>query len=100
MKDEEFVDWNFAIAKAKANLPLLVDMVEVIMKEHFIRSKALKSYYVDRGEFREAFSSMASDLNKHPETEGHIAIELGMMLMVTGHLDTYDGIYSYIVGFN
>lgn len=44
-----------------------------------------------------AFSSMASDLSKHAETEGHIGIGLGMQLMMT---DNLHDMRRYIEGFN
>ena len=49
---------------------------------------------------QEALTSMFSDLGKNPETEGHIAIELGTMLMLTGDLTHPDDVRRFIEGFN
>ena len=47
MKDEEFVDFHTTIAKMKANLPLQIELAEVIMAEFPIRCKAMKRYFDD-----------------------------------------------------
>ncbi len=47
-----------------------------------------------------AFSSIASDLGKHPETEGHSGIMLGMMMLLVGQLDAPDAMRRFINGFN
>lgn len=52
------------------------------------------------GDIAGAYASMVSDLRKHPETEGHQAIELGMMLMIGGHLSSKDEMVEFIDGFN
>lgn len=59
--------------------------------------RALK--YADRGDDTNAMASMMSDLGKHPETKGHIGIELGMMLAVGGMLKGYE-MRKWIEGFN
>jgi len=43
---------------------------------------------------------MASDLSKHPDTEQHAAIQLGMMLLLGGHLNSQAKMRKFIVGFN
>ena len=43
---------------------------------------------------------MGSDLNKHPETRDHIEMQLGMMLLMAGHLSTADKMRDFIKGFN
>ena len=43
---------------------------------------------------------MASDLEKHPETSGHIGIQLGMMQLMSGFLNTPEKMRHYINGFN
>ncbi len=45
----------------------------------------------------QAFTSMASDLDKHEETRGHIGIELGMMMLMT---DNLRDMKNFIEGFN
>jgi hypothetical protein len=39
-------------------------------------------------------------LKKHPETENHAAIGLGMMLLFSGNLRRPDEIRKFIEGFN
>lgn len=46
---------------------------------------------------QQAFTSMASDLSKHDETRGHVAIELGFMLLMT---DNIGDMREFIEGFN
>lgn len=41
-----------------------------------------------------------SDLTKHPETEGHAAIELMMILAMGGHLSTPHRVREFIEGIN
>jgi hypothetical protein len=69
-------------------------------KEHldWCKERALK--YVDDNDLINAFASMTSDLGKHPDTENHVGIEMGMMLVVSGQLDTQDKMRNYIEGFN
>ncbi len=47
-----------------------------------------------------AFASMVSDLNKHPETQDHLGNVLGMTLLVNGHLSTRDEMRKHIEGYN
>lgn len=68
--------------------------------EHLAMSKARALKYVDAGEVTQAYTSMVSDLNKHPETSNHGAIQLGMMLMMGGHLSTPEKMREFINGFN
>ncbi len=56
--------------------------------------------YVDNGDLTNAYSSMASDLGKHEETKNHVAISLGMMLMMSGKLSTQEEMRKFIEGFN
>jgi len=68
--------------------------------EHLQWCKNRALEYVDNGDLQEAFASMASDLRKHPETESHCGIQLGMALLMNGHLDTADKMIKWIDGFN
>ena len=57
--------------------------------EHLAWCKQRALECCDSGDAEEAFSSMASDLRKQPETAHHNAtIMLGMHLMMIGDLDT------------
>jgi hypothetical protein len=46
-----------------------------------------------------AWASMVSDLSKHDGTRGHVAIELGMMLLSAGKLSTKEEMAKFIDGF-
>ena len=67
--------------------------------EHLAWCKARALEYLP-GNPDEAFASMMSDLNKHDETRGHSAMELGMMLKMGGHLSSADETRKFIKGFN
>ena len=43
---------------------------------------------------------MTSDLNKHEETRGHVGIELGIMELMAGFLDTSERMRRHIEGYN
>jgi len=68
--------------------------------EHLEWCKRRALEYVDAGDLSQAYASIASDLSKHPETEGHVAIQLGMMLMISGNLNTPSEMRKFIEGFN
>ena len=68
--------------------------------EHLTWCKKRALEYVEAGDLHRAFASMASDLGNHPETEGHAAIQLGMMLMMGGNLNTPQKMREFIEGFN
>jgi sulfite exporter TauE/SafE len=77
-----------------------MDMAIETRAEHLAWCKQRALAYVDAGDLTNAFASMGSDLNKHPETQGHAGIELGMMLIVSGHLSTQAEMRKFIEGFN
>ena len=68
--------------------------------EHMQWCKDRAIQEIDRGNVQEGFMSMVSDLGKHPETEGHIAIQLGMMQLMGGFLNTPHAMKEFINGFN
>lgn len=68
--------------------------------EHMQWCKDRANDEIDRGNIQEGFMSMVSDLGKHPETQGHIGIELGMMQLMGGFLSTPDAMRKFINGFN
>lgn len=68
--------------------------------EHLKWCKERANECLDNGNISEAFTSMASDLSKHPETEDHMGIELGMMLLLGNQLETEYQMKEYIDGFN
>lgn len=76
------------------------DTKEVTRSEHMAWCKKRALEYVDAGNTRDAYASMVSDLNKHPETANHAAIQLGMMLLMTGRLSSTEDMRAFIEGFN
>jgi hypothetical protein len=52
------------------------------------------------GDVQQAFTSMASDLGKHPETDHHSGIQVGMGLLIIGSLSTPEKMRKFIEGFN
>jgi hypothetical protein len=68
--------------------------------EHLAWCKQRALAYVDAGDLQNAFASMASDLNKHPETANHAGAELGMMMMMGGLLTSPADMRPFIEGFN
>ena len=64
----------------------------------FAKDRALE--YCDLDEPAQALSSLFSDLNKHPDTQGHAAVELGAMLALGGHLRTSQQVREFVVGVN
>lgn len=68
--------------------------------EHLAWCKERALAYCDVGDATNAWASMASDLTKHPETEKHAAIELGMMMLMGGQLNSVPDMRKFIEGFN
>lgn len=69
-------------------------------KEHLEWCKKRALEYLDMGDTTNAFASMVSDLRKHEETEDHPAIQLGIMLKMSGALNDTDEMRKFIEGFN
>lgn len=69
-------------------------------QEHLDWCKQRALEYVEAGDVNQAFASMGSDLGKHDETKNHAAIELGMMLLMGGHLNSQEKMRKFIQGFN
>ncbi len=68
--------------------------------EHLKWCKDRALEYVDLGDTTQAYASMISDMRKHSETENHSGIELGMMMVMQGHLSTQKEMRKFILGFN
>jgi len=68
-------------------------------KEHLEWSKKRAFEYIERGDFEGAWSSMVSDLSNNDELKDHIAIDLGTMMMVGGHLNTKESMKKFIEDF-
>lgn len=69
-------------------------------EEHLAWCKRRALQYIEHGDVDQAFTSMASDLSKHPELSNHPGIELGAALFFNGHLGTADKMRRFIEGFN
>lgn len=69
-------------------------------QEHLGWCKQRAREYLDKGDVQNAYASMGSDLGKHPETAGHAGIQMGLMLMLGGHLNSVDEMRKFIEGFN
>lgn len=68
--------------------------------EHLAWAKQRALEYVERGDLKNAVVSMASDLTKHPETKDHPGLQLGMMMLMAGHLSSPQAMREFIEGFN
>ena len=68
--------------------------------EHLAWAKQRALQYCDIGDTASAYASMASDLHKHSETEKHPGIDLGAMLLFSGHLSSVPEMRKFIEGFN
>jgi hypothetical protein len=69
-------------------------------QKHLEWCKERALQYVEAGELTQAYSSMASDMRKHKETENHMGLELGLGLLMGGHLDTAAQMKKFIEDFN
>jgi hypothetical protein len=70
-------------------------------EEHLEWAKRRALEYLDAGDSRQAFTSMMSDLRKHPELENHIGGTIGVgFMMLSGWIDNPVEVRRWIVGFN
>lgn len=69
-------------------------------EEHLAWAKARALQYVEIGELQNAFTSLGSDLSKHPETNNPELMMLGMRLLAGGALATPEAMRLWIEGFN
>lgn len=68
--------------------------------EHLKWCKTRALELVDLGELIQAYTSMMSDMRKHPSTADHAGLDLGMSLLLNGHLATPKQMREFIEGFN
>ncbi len=68
--------------------------------EHLQWCKDRALEYVEQGDTTNAFTSFMSDMSKHDETANHMALEMGTMLLIGGHLSTPHEVKQWIEGFN
>ena len=69
-------------------------------EEHLMWCKQRALAYVNAGNINEAFHSMASDLQKHPETKDHPELEAFIPLRWLGRLSTPRAMREFIEGFD
>ena len=67
--------------------------------EHLALCKRRAIEAMEHGGTVDAWACMVSELNKHDETRGHPALELGMTLMIAGHLSTPVAMRKFIEDF-
>lgn len=72
----------------------------VTRQEHIKWCKMRARQYLDKGDIENAWASMSSDLQKHPETANHSGLMLGTMQVMNGMLSTVDDMRRFIEGFN
>lgn len=68
--------------------------------EHLKWCKDRANEYLELGDKNQALASFMSDMSKHEETATHAALQMGMMLLVTGNLSTTHEMKNWIDGFN
>lgn len=68
--------------------------------EHLAWCKRRALQCVEAGDLNQAFASMASDLEKHPQTARHAGIDLGFKMLVAGLLNTPQKMREFIEGFH
>jgi len=68
--------------------------------EHIAWSKKRAIEFVDKDDLPQAYLSIVSDLQKHPETMAHVGIDMGMMLVISGNLKEPHEMRNFIDGFN
>ncbi|MBK7362838.1 MAG: hypothetical protein IPJ01_11120 [Micavibrio sp.] len=68
--------------------------------EHLEWCKQRALEYVNKGDLKEAFASFQGDMEKHPETRGHKALQMGTMLLLGGQLLSVRQMKNWITGFN
>lgn len=69
-------------------------------KEHLDWCKQRALEYCSEGKFQEAYASFISDMLKHAETSGHVALKLGFDMILSGHLSSPMKMREFIEGFN
>lgn len=68
--------------------------------EHLDWCKQRALQYCNMHDLDNALASFMSDLGKHEETDRHPAIQLGIMLSMSGNLSTQRAMQEFIEGTN
>lgn len=69
-------------------------------EQHLNWCKERALQVLENGDTAGAFASFASDMAKHTETKDHIGLKMGLMLLATGNLSTYNDMKNHIEGYN
>jgi hypothetical protein len=68
--------------------------------EYLERAKRRALEYIDAGDVPQAFTSMLSDLRKHPDTENHAGGRIGVgLMMIPGWINNKQEVRRWIEGF-
>lgn len=65
---------------------------------HLAWAKARAYKYIDAGDWMEGWMSFVSDLQKHDELAGHMAIQLGSMQLLGFHINEAAEMRKFIEG--
>lgn len=68
--------------------------------QHLEWCKKRALQYCDMGDVSQAWASFTSDMRKHPETENHAALGLGMQIFFGGGNQNPKEMRKFIEGFN
>lgn len=70
-------------------------------EEHLEWAKKRALEYLDAHDPAQAFTSMMSDLRKHPELANHVGVSMGVgFMMLPGWITNPREVRRWIVGFN
>ncbi len=83
-----------------AELGFTVVESRLTRQEHLEWCKERAREYLDRGDWQDAFGSFVSDMGKHPDTKDHLALGLGMQLLLIGKLRDVVSMREFIEGFH
>jgi hypothetical protein len=72
----------------------------ITQDEHIEWCKKRALEYLDAGDVTQAFTSMLSDIRKHPDCKNHPGLEIGVLfMMLPGWIQDREEIRRWIVGF-
>ena len=68
--------------------------------EHLEWCKVRAYPYLDRGDVKGAFLSFVTDMGKHPATQDHPGLRIGMEMMINDQLKTPEEMRHHIEGYH
>jgi len=98
IRNEKEVEEILLLLKKEVELNFKYIIMDRIEHLQWCKDRAIE--FVDKGDIKQAFASFMSDMNKHPETADHIALQMGAMLLMSGLLSTPHQMSNWILGFN